>query len=90
MEGRNHPTSYVLKSIEVRHVFLAALTTPSSSGHEKELCSCRTNVMVADYAYYVPRSVCLDGVLEPCVATCTVECVRKVRNTTLNQTIGFK
>ena len=50
----------------------------------------RTKVMVADNAYDVPRSVCWDGVLEHCVATCKVECVRKVRNTTLNQAIGFK
>ena len=50
----------------------------------------RTNVMVVDYAYDVPRNVCWDGVLEHCVATCTVECVLKVRNTTLNQAIGFK
>ena len=45
----------------------------------------RTNVMVVDYAYDVPRSVCWDGVLEHCVTTCTVECVQKVRDTTLNQ-----
>ena len=50
----------------------------------------RTNVMVVDYAYDEPRSVCRDGVLEHCQAICTVECVRKVRNTTLNQAIGFQ
>ena len=49
-----------------------------------------TNVMVVDYAYDEPRSVCRDGVLEHCQAICTVECVRKVRNTTLNQAIGFQ